>query len=59
LILASKQASEIILEPASEEDLEAELEEYQPAPVTNRVALNGYTLVVQVKYRTGDAWTAA
>ena len=57
LILASKLTQEIVLEPASQEDLEAEIEDYAPGRVTSSTAIDGYTLVVQAKYRSGDAWT--
>ena len=57
LILASKLTQEMILEPASQEDLEAEIEDYAPGRVTSSIAIDGYTLVVQAKYRSGDAWT--
>ena len=57
LILASKLTEEMTLEPASQEDLEAELYDYEPGRVTSSTAIDGYTLVVQAKYRSGDAWT--
>ena len=57
LILASKLTQEMVLEPASQEDLEAEIEDYAPGRVTSSIAIDGYTLVVQAKYRSGDAWT--
>ena len=57
LILASKLTQEMVLEPASQEDLEAKLEDYAPGRVTSSTALYGYTLVVQAKYRSSDAWT--
>ncbi len=57
LVLANKLAHELILEPATEEDIEADLGEFEPGPVTSTAALDGYRLVVQAKLRTGDAWT--
>lgn len=58
LLLASKLAHELILEPASQEDVEADLAETEPGRVTTDVAMpGGYRLVVQAKLRTGDAWT--
>ena len=57
LILANKFTSEIVLEPESEEDLEAEIEEFEPGRVTGTTLLDSYTLIVQAKLRTGDAWT--
>ncbi|TKU64234.1 hypothetical protein [Citrobacter sp. wls711] len=57
LMLGSCLAQSIELEPGTEEDLEAELAEDEPGRVVTHVGLNGYTLVVQVKLRGGDAWT--
>ena len=57
LILANKFTQEIVLEPVSEEDIESEIEESEPGIVTSTASLDGYTLVVQAKLRTGDAWT--
>jgi hypothetical protein len=59
LLLASRLTQEIVLEPASQEDIEAELQETEPGRVTTRVAIDSYTLVVQAKLRDGDAWTVA
>lgn len=57
LLLANKLAQQLILEPSSEEDLEADLVEHEPGRVTSAVAMDGYRLVVQVKQRSGDAWS--
>src|ERR1700722_2470411 len=57
LLLASKLTHELILEPASQEDLEGDLEEFEPGRVTSAVPMSDYRLVVQAKLRTGDAWT--
>jgi hypothetical protein len=57
LLLASKQAHELVLEPSSQEDLEGELEEYEPGRATSGVRVKNYLLVVQAKLRNGDAWT--
>ncbi len=57
LVLVSQQTEELELEPASQEDLEAELTETQPGRLVSRVPMKGYTLVVQAKRRGGDAWT--
>ena len=57
LILASRLTQEVVLEPASQEDLEAKLEDYAPGCVTSSTALDGYDLVIQAKHRSGDAWT--
>ena len=59
LLLGSKQARQLTLEPATQEDLEAELEEFEPGIVTGAAPVAGYKLVVQAKLRTGDAWTVA
>lgn len=59
LLLANKQAHELVLEPASQEDLEAKLEQHEPGRATERMRIGNYVLVVQAKLRTGDAWTAA
>ena len=40
LILASKLTQEMILEPASQEDLEAEIEDYAPGRVTSSIAMD-------------------
>ncbi len=62
LILASKLASECVLEPISQEDLEVELkeevvEEDRGGSITAISQLRGYRLIVQSKLRTGAAWT--
>ncbi|HBI6864228.1 TPA: hypothetical protein K8E22_003914 [Enterobacter cloacae] len=57
LMLNSNLTQSLELEPGSEEDLEATLANDEPGRVVTRVGLNGYTLVVQVKLRNGDAWT--
>jgi len=59
LLLANKQAHELILEPASQEDLEGELEESEPGRVVGELQVKNYRLVVQAKLRTGDAWNVA
>ena len=57
LVVVARLTEEMILEPASEEDLEADLADSQPGRVVNRVPLEGYTLIVQAKRKTTDAWT--
>lgn len=57
LVLESKLAQELILEPASQEDLEADLTDAEPARVTSDLPLASYRMIVQVKLRSGDAWT--
>lgn len=59
LVLASRLAQELILEPATEEDIEADITEYEPGRLTSTAALDGYRLIVQAKLRSGDAWTVA
>lgn len=59
LLVANKMAHELILEPPSQEDLEAEVEESEPERVTDRLHVDSYVLVVQVKLRKGDAWTVS
>lgn len=58
LVLAHKLTGELILEPVSQEDVEAQLAEHETGPVISKVALDGYRLLVQAKLRNGDAWTA-
>jgi len=57
LMLANRLTHELILEPASEEDLEADLAEHEPGRLTSNIRLDDYRLIVQAKLRTGDAWT--
>ncbi|MBP6013292.1 MAG: hypothetical protein KBA31_13790 [Alphaproteobacteria bacterium] len=59
LVLANKLAQELVLEPASEEDVEADLAETEPGRLTSTAHLDGYRLIVQAKLRGGDAWTVA
>lgn len=59
LVLANRLAHELILEPASEEDIEADLAENEPGRLTSTASLDGYRLIVQAKLRSGDAWTVA
>ena len=58
-LLGSKQARELVLEPATQEDIEAELEEFEPGVVTSNAPVASYRLVVQAKLRTANAWTVA
>lgn len=57
LVLASRLTPSVTIEPASEEDLEADLEPHAPGRVTSTTGMDGYRLIVQAKRRTGDAWT--
>jgi hypothetical protein len=50
LVLASRLTEALVLEPSSEEDVEADI-------VTSEAKLDGYRLIVQAKLRGGDAWT--
>jgi hypothetical protein len=59
LALANRLTHELILEPASEEDIEADLAEVEPGRLTSTAALDGYRLIVQAKLRTGNSWTVA
>jgi hypothetical protein len=59
LMLANKIAQSIELEPATEEDIEADLTETEPGRLATNVSADGYRLVVQAKLRSGDAWTVA
>jgi hypothetical protein len=58
-VLANRLANELVLEPALEEDVEANLGENEPGRLTSSAALDGYRLIVQAKLRSGDAWTVA
>ncbi|WP_410958839.1 hypothetical protein, partial [Salmonella sp. 5694] len=55
LVLARKVASEIVLEPASEEDLEADVGD-GPSALSESAALDGYRLVLQCKLRNTGPW---
>lgn len=57
LMLGLSLTQMVELEPGSEEDLEAELSDDEPGRVVTRVGLDGYTLIVQVKLRSGNAWS--
>lgn len=58
LLLITKSTTRITLEPANEEDLEADLAPDQLGRVVPSANLaSGYKLVVQVKYRGGEPWS--
>lgn len=57
LMLAARLTESIVLEPVTDEDLEADLSELELGPVASRATVDGYRLVVQAKLRSGDAWT--
>ena len=59
LVLVSGMTDEMTLEPATQEDLEADLADGVNGRIVNRVPLDGYTLIVQAKRKGGDAWTQA
>lgn len=58
ILLMTKSASRIVLEPANEEDLQADIDDSGPGRVEPSTNLaNGQKLVVQVKYTSGDPWS--
>ena len=60
LMLITKSATRITLEPANEEDLEADLEPAAPGRVQPSANMaEGYKLVVQVKLRNSGPWSTA
>lgn len=56
LLLVKKLASHITLEPANEEDLEADLQPAVPGRVSSSAAIGGYRLIVQTKLRSTGPW---
>ena len=60
LMLITKSASQITLEPANDEDLESDLEPATPGRVQPSANMtDGYKLVVQVKLRNTGPWSEA
>ena len=60
LLLITKAATRITLEPANEEDLEADLEPAAPGSVQASANVStGYKLVMQVKLRNSGPWSIA
>ena len=58
LLLVTKSATRIVLEPANEEDLEADLAPNRPGRVRPSAALGaGCKLIVQVKSNGGEPWS--
>lgn len=57
LVVVSQLSGQLVLEPASQEDLEADVDDFAPGRVVSHAAMDGYKLVVQAKLRRGDAWT--
>ncbi|EIG61257.1 hypothetical protein [Bradyrhizobium sp. WSM1253] len=55
LVLAKKVAIEIVLEPATDEDLEADVE-HGPGALSEKVVLDNYRLVIQCKLRNTGPW---
>ncbi len=56
LVLAKKLASRIVLEPISEEDIEADLADDDPGSIASGVDLTSYRLVIQAKLRNTGPW---
>lgn len=59
LVLSSDFANEVVLEPATEEDIEADLADFEPGRVVTTAKVEQYRLIVQAKFRSGDAWSVA
>ena len=58
LLLITKSATRITLEPANEEDLEADLEPAAPGSVQASANVStGHKLVMQVKLRNSGPWS--
>ena len=58
ILLVTKSASRITLEPANADDIEVELEEDDPGHVEARAQLGIATrIIMQVKLRGGDPWS--
>ncbi|ADP70687.1 hypothetical protein Rvan_1430 [Rhodomicrobium vannielii ATCC 17100] len=56
LLLAKKAANEVILEPTSQEDLEADLDDTEQGPMAARANYESYRLIIQAKLRSTDTW---
>jgi hypothetical protein len=59
LVLTNKLTTKIVLEPSSQEDAEADLEEFEPGRIANTAQVSDYRLIVQAKLRSGDPWSVA
>lgn len=59
LMLARGLTDNVVLEPVSQEDLEATLQDHEQGAVATRTTVDGLELIVQAKRRDGDAWTVA
>jgi len=58
LLLATRRAQELVLEPASKEDLETDIED-EPGALVQTIGLGAYRLVLQCKLRTTGPWKIA
>ena len=56
LVLSRRTAAQVVLEPCSKEDLEAEIGENDPGKVSAQLETGGRTLVVQAKTRSTTDW---
>lgn len=58
LLLISKATERLVLEPANDEDLEADLQDFVPGRMEPSAAMAGnYKLVIQVKFSGGEPWS--
>jgi len=57
LMLAQKRVDQITLEPASQEDLEADLRDETKVSATTRLTVENYRLVLQAKLRNNEPWS--
>ncbi|MDW9476929.1 hypothetical protein GOA69_32435 [Sinorhizobium meliloti] len=58
LLLINKSTPQIVLEPADEEDLGADIEEGAPGRLTSSANVAaGYRLIIQVKLASGEPWS--
>ncbi|WP_448044363.1 nSTAND3 domain-containing NTPase [Bradyrhizobium liaoningense] len=55
LVLAKKVAHQVVLEPASDEDLEADIAD-APGALLEMIAIDNYRLVLQCKLRSTGPW---
>lgn len=56
LVMVRKVTTQIVLEPATEEDLEADIED-APGAMTQVTPLEGYSLIIQCKVKSTGPWT--
>ncbi|NSZ75041.1 hypothetical protein G6L74_14920 [Agrobacterium tumefaciens] len=58
LLLITKSTPQIVLEPADEEDLGADIENHAPGRLTPTATVAaGYRLIIQVKLVSGEPWS--